>query len=82
MANGTYAHIHLLLDANESEAQLMAECPACGAIAIETLIVAWQKRFISCECGVTMEIVPEQLRQLRAMAVEYQRKIDEIIGAN
>lgn len=76
------AHLHLLLDTAKSEAELMAECPSCGAITIESLQGAWSKRFIACECGVTMEVVAEDLRQLRAMASQYQATIDQLIGAN
>ena len=76
------AHLHLLLDAAKNEAELMAECPACGIIAIESFTSAWSKKFIACECGVTMEVAAEDLRQLRTMAAQYQRVIDDIVGAN
>ena len=76
------AHIHLLLDANKTEGELMAECPSCGAITLEGLAIAWSKRFIVCECGLSIEIVLEHLRQLRAMAAEYQHRIDALIGGN
>jgi hypothetical protein len=76
------AHVHLLLDANKYEGELMAECPSCGSITIESLASAWAKRFITCECGLSIEIVPEQLRQLRFMAADYQRRIDDLIGGN
>ena len=76
------AHIHLLLDASKSEAELLAECPSCGAMAIESLVSAWRKRFMVCECGVTMEVVAEDLRQLRVMAADYSRLIDELVGTN
>lgn len=76
------AHVHLLLDANKAKGELMAECPSCGAITIEGLVAAWTKRFIVCECGLSIEIVPDQLRELRAMAAEYLIKIDELIGKN
>jgi transcription elongation factor Elf1 len=76
------AHVHLLLDANKYEGELMAECPSCGAITLEALVSAWSKRFIVCECGLSIEIIPEHLRQLRAMAAQYQHKIDELIGGN
>jgi uncharacterized heparinase superfamily protein len=77
-----HAHIHLLLDANKPEAEFMAECPSCGAITIESAIVAWKKRFIVCECGISIEIAAEHLRRLRLMAAEFQFTIDELIGAN
>ena len=76
------AHIHLLLDANKSAGELMAECPSCGVITLETLQRAWAKRFIACECGISMEIVPEQLRQLKALAAGFEQQIDELIGRN
>jgi len=76
------AHLHLLLDGAKSAAELMAECPSCGTITIESLQGAWSKRFIACECGVTMEVVAEDLRQLRAMAIQYQQEIELMIGTN
>jgi hypothetical protein len=76
------AHLHLLIDANKSEAELMAECPACGAIAFEGVDSAWAKRFIVCECGIRIEVIAEQLRQLRILAADYQRRIDHLIGTN
>ena len=76
------AHIHLLLDANKYEGELMAECPSCGVITIEALEKAWSKRFIVCECGLSLEVLPEALRQLRVLAVAYQHKIDDLIGSN
>lgn len=77
-----FAHLHLLLDANKYDGELMAERPSCGAITLEALVTAWTKRFIVCECGLSIEIIPEQLRQLRAMTAEYQQKFDELIGKN
>jgi len=76
------AHIHLLLDAGKNEGELMAECPSCGAITLEEIVRAWEKRSIVCECGISIEIEAEQLRQLRFMAAQYQQKIDELIGTN
>jgi hypothetical protein len=76
------AHVHLLLDVNKPEGDLLAECPSCGAITFEKLASAWSKRFIVCECGLSIEVVPEHLRQLRALAVQYQQEIDGLIGAN
>jgi hypothetical protein len=76
------AHIHLLLDASEDDAELVAECPSCGSIAIDSLTGAWSKRFIACECGVTMEVVAEELRQLRALAIQYQHAIEKLIKTN
>jgi hypothetical protein len=77
-----HAHVHLLLDINKAEGELWAECPSCGSITFETLETAWSKRFIACECGLIIEVVAEHLRQLRAMATDYQRRIDELIGQN
>lgn len=76
------AHIHLLLDANKAAAELMAECPSCGVITFETLQSAWAKRFIACECGISMEVIPEHLRHLKAMAAHFEEKIDQLIGRN
>ena len=76
------AHLHLLLNATEVQAQLMAECPYCGAMTIESVDSAWAKRFIACECGSSVEVAAESLRCLRALAAQYQRKIDELLGAN
>ena len=61
------AHIHLRLDASKDDAELMAECPSCGPIVIDSLTGAWSRRFIACEFGVTMEVIAEELRQLRAL---------------
>jgi hypothetical protein len=76
------AHIHLLLDASKDAAELMAECPSCGSIVIESLNMAWARRFIACECGVTLEVVAEDLRHLRALAIQYQQVIEQLVGTN
>ena len=76
------AHIYVLFDTAKGEAELTAECPAGGAIVIEPLMGALSKRLIDCECGVTMDIVSEDLRQLRSMAAQFQRVVDDVIRSN
>ena len=76
------AHIHLLLDASKDDAELTAECPSCGSIVIDSLSGAWSRRFIACECGVTMEVIAEELRQLRALAIQSQHAIEKLVGTN
>ena len=75
-------HIHLLLDAGRGSAELMAECPSCGAITTEGLSAAWKRKCIVCECGLSIEIDNEHLRRLRSLATEVQYGIDELIGHN
>ena len=60
----------------------MAECPSCGSIVLDSLTEAWARRFIVCECGVMMEVIAEDLRQLRALAIQYQQTIEKLVGTN
>lgn len=38
----------LLLDTRQAVAELMGECPKCGAMTTQVLKLAWQARVIAC----------------------------------
>ena len=51
----------------QSEAQLMAECPMCGAITFAPLVYPWAARSVVCsECGVKTPMGPHGLAKLKA----------------
>jgi len=41
------AAFSLLLDTRQAVAELMAECPKCGAMTTQVLKLAWQARVVS-----------------------------------
>lgn len=68
-----------LLDTRQAAAELMAECPKCGAMTTQVLKLAWQARGIACsECLAAMP-VDESIRQtLRRQATEARAAVDRL----
>ena len=56
----------LLLDTRRAVAELMAECPRCGALSPQILELAWRAKAIVCrECLTSMVLDAETLQALR-----------------
>lgn len=69
----------LLLDTRQRVAELMAECPKCGAMTTQVLKLAWQARVIACsECQTAMPVDEAVLQKLRGQAVEATAAIDRL----
>ena len=54
----------LLVNANRGVAELMAECPKCGAITMYGLELAWRLQNVTCpECGTSMRLTGDEPRR-------------------
>jgi hypothetical protein len=53
------------MDARAAVAELMAECPGCGAITTQALEIAWRARTVTCtECKTSMSVGSNMLSVL------------------
>jgi hypothetical protein len=69
----------LLLDTRQRVAELMGECPKCGAMTTQVLELAWQARVIACsECQTAMPVDEAVLQVLRRQAVDAMTTIDHL----
>jgi hypothetical protein len=60
-------------------AELMAECPACGAITTQPLELAWRARLMTCqECRLALRITEDVLDVLRNQAIGALAAIDRV----
>ncbi len=71
----------LLLNTRQRVAELMAECPKCGAMTTQVLKLAWQARVIACsECQTAMPVDEAVLQKLRGQAADAMATIDHLTG--
>jgi hypothetical protein len=64
----------------QTEAELLAECPTCGALTYTPLAYAWQARMVLCdECETKMPLDEEVFRQLGAQAAEAATEIERLL---
>ena len=69
----------LLLDTRQRVAELMAECPKCGAMTTQVLKLACQARVIACsECQTAMPVDESVLQKLRGQAADAMETIDHL----
>lgn len=69
----------LLLDTRQRAAELMGECPKCGAMTTQVLKLAWQARVIACsECQTAMPVDEAVLQVLRRQAADAMTTIDHL----
>ena len=69
----------LLLDTRQRVAELMAECPKCGAMTTQVLKLAWQARVIACsECQTAMPVDESVMQALRRQATDAMATIDNL----
>jgi predicted RNA-binding Zn-ribbon protein involved in translation (DUF1610 family) len=59
----------LLFDIRRDVAELMAECPMCGAITMLPIEIAWRQGVVyCCECGAGMSVTRAVLERLQGQA--------------
>jgi hypothetical protein len=69
----------LLMDTRAAVAELMAECPKCGAITTQVLELAWRAKVVTCqECLTSMAVNDDVLRVLKRQALDAQAAIDRL----
>jgi len=70
----------LLLDARRGAAQLVLECPACGAMTFLPLEMAWHAQAGTCtECKLRVPLELSTLRTLRAQALTVAERLLALI---
>jgi hypothetical protein len=74
------AHVHLLSMSISRMVTWWESVPRAAPLRLKNLPPRGRRG--SSSAGLSIEVVPEHLRQLRALAVQYQQEIDELIGAN
>ena len=68
-----------LLDTRQRVAELMGECPKCGAMTTQVLELAWPARVIACsECQTAMPVDEAVLQVLRRQAADAMTTIDHL----
>lgn len=71
----------LLLDTRQRVAELMGQCPKCGAMTTQVLKLAWNARVIACsECQTAMPVDKAVMQKLRGQAVDATETIDHLTG--
>ena len=77
----------LVVHPDQAVAELMAECPKCGAITTYGLELAWRLRTVTCsECSLSMRLGDRDLRGLRRglrdQLVEARMRMDRLIDTD
>jgi len=71
----------LVIHTHGAVAELMAECPKCGAITSYGLELAWRLRAVSCsECSSSMQLYDADLAALRERLIEARVRIDALVA--
>jgi len=62
----------LVIRPHQAVAELMAECPSCGAMTSYSLELAWRRNRVSCsECSTSMQLTEDDLRALPQSVARY-----------
>jgi len=70
----------LVIRPHQSVAELMAECPKCGAIGSFSPELAWRLNRVSCaEGSASMQLTEDDLRGLRSQLPDTMDRIDRLI---
>jgi hypothetical protein len=65
----------------QSEAELMAECPMCGAMTNVPLAYAFRFRSVACcECGTKMNVGSDVLSQLKTQAAGAVAEMERLMS--
>jgi hypothetical protein len=73
------AYFSPIMDTRRAVAEVLAECPRCGALSSQVLELAWRAKAIVCrECLTPMPLDSEALQLLRRQAVEATTAIDRL----
>ena len=82
LANGSnegknQSELFLVIRPHQAVAELMAECPSCGAMTSFALELAWRLGAVSCsECQLLMRLVDDDITALRERLIEARMRID------
>ena len=71
-----------MVHTDQAVAELMSECPKCGAMTTYGLELAWRLRTVACsECSLSMRLGNHDLTGLRRQLIEARARIDRLIAA-
>ena len=71
----------LVIRPHQAVAELMAECPSCGAITSFALELAWQLDTVSCsECNRAMRLDEDELEGFRERLADALSRVDVLLG--
>jgi len=72
---------YLVVRTHQAVAELMAECPKCGAVTSYSLELAWRLQTVTCgECVLAMRIGAADLTALREQLIDARVRIDRLIA--
>ena len=67
------------MDTRRAVAEVLAECPRCGALSSQVLALAWRAKAIVCrECLTSIRLDSDALQLLRRQAVEATTVIERL----
>jgi len=73
----------LVIRPHQAVAELMAECPSCGAITSFALELAWRLDAVSCsECNRAMRLDESDVRDLRGRLANAATRVDALLGGD
>ena len=79
--SGKTSVFFVVVHTDREVAELLAQCPKCGAISSYALELAWRLRTVACnECSTSMRITEDQLRRLRDRLVEARARVDHLLA--
>jgi hypothetical protein len=71
----------LVVHVHKPVAELMAECPICGAISFHGLELVWRLGMVNCgECHLSMRLDEDQLALLSQRLTEANARITALLG--
>ena len=70
----------LVIHPHQAVAELMAECPSCGAMTSFALELAWRLDKVSCsECSTSMHLTEDDLRGFLSQLADAMVRIDRLV---
>ena len=71
----------LFIRPHQAVAELMAECPTCGAITSFALELAWQLDVVTCsECNRAMRLDEDDVEGFRERLADALARVDSLLG--
>ena len=71
----------LVIRPHQAVAELMAECPSCGAMTSFALELAWQLDVVSCsECNRAMRLDEHYVEGFRERLADAIARVDALVG--
>lgn len=78
--SGKASVFFVVVHADREVAELMAQCPKCGAVTSYALELAWRLRTLVCsECATSMRLTVQHLRRLRERLAGARSRVDHLL---